>query len=53
MKVIWLDGTATSFYDVEAYQYDADCIELLDSKYNVKYVIPICAIRYLVTEPEF
>ena len=52
MKVIWLNGTATYFSDVEVYQYDSDCIELLDEKGNVKYVIPIRTIRYLIVTPE-
>ena len=52
MKVIWLNGTTTYFSGVEVYQYDSDCIELLDKKGNVKYVIPIRAIRYLVVAPE-
>lgn len=53
MKVTWLNGTTTYFSGVEVYQYDSDCIELLDKKGNVKYVIPIRAIRYLATGPEF
>ena len=53
MKVVWLDGTTTYFNGVEFYQYDSDYIELLDKKGNVKYVIPIRAIRYLATGPEF
>ena len=53
MTVIWLNGTKTYFSDVEVYQYDSDCIELLDKKGNTKYVIPIRAIRYLATGPEF
>lgn len=53
MIVHWLDGTTTYFSGVEVYQYDSDCIELLDKKGNTKYVIPIRAIRYLATGPEF
>ena len=52
MIVHWLDGTKTYFSGVEVYQYVSDCIELLDKKGNVKYVIPIRAIRYLVVTPE-
>lgn len=52
MKVVWLDGTTTYFNGVDIYQYDSDYIELLDEKENVKYVIPIRAIRYLVVNPE-
>ena len=53
MKITWLDGTTTYFCDAEVYQYDSDCIELLDKKGNTKYVIPIRAIRYLATESKF
>lgn len=53
MIVHWRDGRRTYFEGIEVYQYDRDCIELLDKKGNTQYIIPIQAILYVKTDPKF
>ena len=53
MLVYWRNGQITYFEGIEVYQYDGDCIELLDKEGNTQYIISIQAILYVKTDPKF
>lgn len=54
MIIYWRDHSKPhNFNGIEMYQYNGDCIELLDKEGNIQYIIPTRVILYVEIDPRF